>query len=64
MTTLFTAGMYYYGFSFMMGKGSVCCGQAGVYKGTGKRVPVHETTGKPAAAGFPVFCLRRGGKPI
>lgn len=30
MTTLFTASMYYYGFYFMMGKGSVCCGQAGV----------------------------------
>lgn len=30
MTTLFTADMYYYGFSFMMGKGLVCCGQPGV----------------------------------
>lgn len=30
MKSLFTAGMYYYGFYFMMGKGPVCCGRAGV----------------------------------
>lgn len=30
MHSLFTTGMYYYGFYFMEGKGSVCCGQAGV----------------------------------
>ena len=29
MHTLFTAS-YYYGFYFMMGKGSVCCGHPGV----------------------------------
>lgn len=30
MSTLFTASMYYYGFYFMMGKGSVCCGHPGM----------------------------------